>query len=615
MVVASRSRPAGGGAPRKRRRASLARIPDEIIQAVRERVDLAELIGRYVALRPSGRNYFGLCPFHDEKTPSFHVHTERQIFHCFGCGVGGNCFTFLQRHENLSFGEAVRSLAAEVGIEIPAAAGGDSGVAERLLRANEIAQGFFQRALVGEQGRAAREYLAGRGLAPAEWERFGLGFAPDGWTNLVRALDRAGVPAADGERAGLLAPGRSGGHYDRLRGRVTFAIRDARGRILGFGGRAIAPGQEPKYLNTPESPIYRKREAMFGLPDALEPIRRRGRAVVVEGYFDAIALWRAGVGEAVATCGTALGGGHARALRRRTREVVLLFDGDAAGEQAVERALADLLAAGLRVRAAALPPGDDPDTLLAREGPEALARRVDEAAPALDGVIARVLSGGCSTPWEKADAVGRVAPLLARIEHPVERGDTIRRLALRLDLDPAHVEEAVAAERRGDRQRAEAAVPVEARRAGASGGGPRDPVLERNLAQLAQALLRHPAAGAGIDPAELAELASGSPTADVVLALRTLPGDRPADVAALLSELEPDTAQRLAEIAALDAPDHDAATAGRVVDDCLRWLRRRHRRALQAEITGRLRRGEDDPVALIREKARRLQEAVRTRAP
>ncbi len=593
----------------------MARIPDEIIQAVRERVDLAELIGRHVSLRPAGRNHFGLCPFHDEKTASFHVHTERQIFHCFGCGVGGDCFTFLQRHENLSFAEAVRSLAAEVGVEIPAAVGGDSGVAGRLFRANEIAQGFFRQALAGEEGKGARAYLEGRGLGPEDLDRFGLGYAPDGWTHLARALERAGVPASDGERAGLLAPGRSGGAYDRLRGRVTFPIRDARGRILGFGGRAIAPGQEPKYLNTPESPIYRKREALFGLPDALEPIRRRGRAVLVEGYFDAIALWRAGVGEALATCGTALGAGHARALRRRTREVVLLFDGDAAGERAVERALAELLAAGLRVRAAALPPGEDPDTLLAREGPEALERRVDEAPPALDGIVARIVGTGCATPWEKADAVSRLAPLFARIEHPVERGDSIRRLALRLEVDPAHVEEAVAAERVGDRRRAEAAMPVEARREGASRGGPHDPVLERNLAQLAQALIQHPGAAAGMDPAELVELAPGSATTGVILALRELPGDRPADVAALLGALEPEVAGRLTEIAALEAPEHDAATAARVVEDCLRWLRRRRRRSQQAEITGRLRRGADDPVALIREKARRLQETTRTRAP
>lgn len=593
----------------------MARIPEEIIQAVRERVDLAELIGRHVALRPAGRNYFGLCPFHDEKTASFHVHTERQIFHCFGCGVGGDCFSFLQRHENLSFAEAVRSLAAEVGVEIPATAGGDSGVAERLFRANEIAQGFFRRSLLADEGRAARDYLEGRGLSAEDWERFGLGYAPDGWTHLAEALGRAGVPAVDGERAGLLAPGRSGRPYDRLRGRVTFAIRDARRRILGFGGRAIAPGQEPKYLNTPESPIYRKREALFGLPDALEAIRRRGRAVVVEGYFDAIALWRAGVDEALATCGTALGAGHARALRRRTREVVLLFDGDAAGERAVERALADLLAAGLRVRAAALPRGEDPDTVLAREGAAALARRVDEAPPALDGIIARVLSSGCDTPWEKADAVSRIAPLLARIEHPVERGDSIRRLALRLDLDPAHVEEAVIAERRGDRRRAENAVPVEPRREGAGSDRGPDPVQERNLAQLVQALLQHPGAGAALDPAEFRELVPASPTAEVVLALRALPGDRPADVAALLTELGPEAAGRLTEIATREAPAHDAGTAERIVADCLRWLRRRRHRSLQAEITGRLRRGEDDPVALIREKARRLQETIRTRAP
>jgi DNA primase len=274
------------------------------------------------------------------------VSPERGIFHCFGCGAGGNVFAFLMRHENLTFPEAARALARECGVEIPETSGGDVGESERLVAANQVAQRIYRAALAGTEGGTARAYLAGRGLDAAACERFGLGFAPDRWDAVVQALAAARIPPALGERAGLLAARESGGHYDRLRGRVTFPIQDARGRIVGFGGRAIAPEQEPKYLNTPETPLFRKRESFYGFPAALEAIRRAERAVVVEGYFDRIALAEAGLAEGVATCGTALGPEHARQLRRRTREVVLLFDGDDAGARAVERALEVCLPAG-----------------------------------------------------------------------------------------------------------------------------------------------------------------------------------------------------------------------------------------------------------------------------
>jgi len=400
----------------------LGRIAEETIQQIRDRVDIVGLIGRVVSLKKAGANYKGLCPFHNEKTPSFNVRPDRGSFYCFGCQKGGNAITFLMEMENLTFPEAVRALGREVGIEIAETESGERGESERLFAANTVAQACYREALKAP-GNAGAAYLAERGIDAEVIYRFGLGFAPDRWDTVVQALRAAHIPAADGEKAGLLSERDSGGHYDRLRGRVTFPIQDVHSRVIGFGGRAVSSGQEPKYLNTPESPIFHKRRAFYGFPAALEPIRHTRRAVVVEGYFDLIALHRAGIGEGIATCGTALTDEHGRNLLRRTRDVVLLFDGDEAGQRATLRSLEVLLPHGLRVRAAALPPGDDPDSFLAREGGEALRKLVDEAPPALEIAIRRATAKGCGTPWEKADAVAAVAPLIALVPSGVERGE------------------------------------------------------------------------------------------------------------------------------------------------------------------------------------------------
>jgi len=428
----------------------VARIPEETLQAIRDRVDLVDLIGRHVHLKKAGRNFVGLCPFHQEKTPSFHVNVEKQIFHCFGCGEGGNGISFLMKHENLTFPEAARAIARQLGIEVPEReSAGEAGLTERLRAANQVAQDLYRECLAQPQAEGARDYLARRGLGAEEIARFGIGFAPASGRALVAWLEREKIPAALGETAGLL--GKRERHFDMLRGRVTFPIQDARGQVLGFGGRALGEGQTPKYLNTPESPIYRKREALYGLHLAIAAMRRSERAVVVEGYFDRIAMHRAGIEEAVATCGTALTAEHARALRRRTRRVVLVFDGDEAGQRAVESSLSMLLPEGLRVEAVLLPSGQDPDDLLAAEGAEGLRARVDGAVPAIDLVIGRAMAEGCNTPWEKADAVARVAPLLACVPEAVERSELVRRLALRVDVDPKAVEQAVRRARPGAR--------------------------------------------------------------------------------------------------------------------------------------------------------------------
>jgi DNA primase len=583
----------------------VGRIPDEIIRLVRDRVDIVGLVGRFVTLRPSGRNHKGLCPFHAEKTPSFVVNAERQTFKCFGCDAGGTAITFLMRMENLSFPEAVRELAAEVGIEVPEQAAGERGVAERIYEANALAQALYREALRAP-GNPGGAYLVRRGLDAAAAERFGIGWAPDGWEHLARALRERGIPAEVAEQAGLVAERRSGGHYDRLRGRVTFPIRDARGRVLGFGGRAVAEGQEPKYLNTPESPVFRKREAFFGLPDALEPIRRTERAVVVEGYFDRVALARAGVEGALATCGTALGAEHARQLRRRTRRVVLLFDGDEAGQRAMERALEVLLPEGLRVHAAVLPGGMDPDDLLARAGPEALRELVDAAPAALDVAIRRAVSRGCASPADKADAVAGLAKLLALVPAPVERGAWEERLALAVGTEKRHVEAAVRAGRRGADPHAE--VPISVRRVSESG--------ERKLRLLARVLLDHPQLAACAPLAEARAFAPGHPLVELAGRLAAQPEGRARELEELASGLSPEARSLLFAIAVDEAPPEGAEAAARALADLERWLREREERDRQRELTERMRRGGDDAAAILREKQRTRELAsARWRGP
>ncbi len=571
-------------------------IPDEIIQQIRERVDLVDLVGRFVTLKKAGRNYKGLCPFHGEKTPSFNVNPDRQAFYCFGCQAGGNAITFLMKIENLSFPEAARTLARERGIEIPETDSGERGVSERLFEANEIAQAAY-RAALATAGSPALAYLEQRGVDAASIEKFGIGFAPDRWDYVAQRLREKRIPAELGERAGILAPRPSGGHYDRLRGRVTFPIRDTRGRILGFGGRALGPEQEPKYLNTPESPIFRKRESFFGFPFALDPIRRVERVVVVEGQFDLIALQRAGVEATLATCGTALSAEHARSLRRRTQEVVLFFDGDEAGQRAMERALQVLLPEGLTLRAAALPAGEDPDSFLRAAGAEQLRKIVDEAVPALDRVMARAVERGRSTPAEKARAVADVAPLLALIPSSVEAGEFARLLALRLDVDPQHVEAAVRAVKRGENPLEE--IPIPPRRSGPE---------ERNLEQLARSVVQHPKLAGRIPQGELALLAPAGPVRETIEALAADAGEaRAIDLEKISERLGAEARSLLWRLAAADE-SLDEAAAAQTLEETLDWLRKRRRGERKRALTRQMHEPNAYATALLREKQRQLDE-------
>lgn len=358
------------------------RIPQEFINDLLQRVDIVELIGERLELKKRGRNYFALCPFHGEKTPSFSINPERQAYHCFGCGVNGTAITFLMEYENLDFVPAVETLAARQGLNVPR----EGGPArkrpqhDRLYAALADAERYYRRQLKSHAAAGrAQGYLKGRGITGEVAAAFGIGFAPPGWENLKSALDQEQTLL----EAGLLSRNEAGRTYDRFRDRVVFPIRDARGRVIGFGGRVIDAG-EPKYLNSPETPVFQKGHELYGLYEARRLTKPLERLLLVEGYMDVVALSQHGITDVVATLGTASTPAHFEKLFRTVPTVVCCFDGDEAGRRAAWKALTTalpLLRDGLELRFLLLPEGEDPDSLVRREGAEAFLRRVENAAP------------------------------------------------------------------------------------------------------------------------------------------------------------------------------------------------------------------------------------------
>lgn len=422
--------------------------PREKIQEIQDRVDIERVIGRTVSLKRQGNRLVGLCPFHKEKSPSFGVDPQKKLFHCFGCQVGGDVFAYVQRMEAVDFGEAVRILAREVGVILP-----EHGETEeerrqraerdRLYVVNDIAEAYYLDRLTHEP-RAMAYLLEERGLSKETISAWRLGFAPNAWTSLSDALAKKGVTEAELVRLGLSGRRKeSSGVYDKLRGRVIFPIRVPGGHIAGFGARRAdwigEAGEDrgPKYLNSPESPVYDKSSIFYGLDRARDPIRRARRAILVEGYLDVIGVHQAGVELAIATCGTAISGRHVAQLQRLAEEVITLYDGDAAGLQATRRAAELLLATGLSVRVASLPEGEDPDTYARKYGPEGLNALLEKAPSAIDHAvetaIARNAGGGVAG---NVKIVEEIRPLLAAVKDPMKRDLYTEGAARRIGIDP-----------------------------------------------------------------------------------------------------------------------------------------------------------------------------------
>jgi len=415
--------------------------PGSFSDRVKQQADIVRVVGEYVRLKKSGQNFTGLCPFHSEKTPSFAVHPVKQIYHCFGCGVGGDVFKFVMEMEKITFPESVRAVAEKCGIAIPRAR--ERTPEERqqnqqrtsLVELHREAAAFFTQQLnATPEGRAAKAYLLDRGLDSEAMARFGIGFAPSGGEALLRAFKQK-YPEKTLEASGLFSRDQQNGRlFDRFRRRVMFPIANDSGKIVAFGGRALGDDL-PKYLNSPETPIYTKSNILYHLDRAKEALRQRDFAVLVEGYMDAIAVERAGISNVVASCGTSLTEPQVKLLNRFTRRIIVNYDPDTAGQAATERSLAILLEQGAEVRVLALPGGKDPDSFIRSEGAAAYTKLLNEAPPYVDYLISRARKMDMSTAEGKLRAVNFLLPYVQRIPDRILRSEWATRIAQQLRIE------------------------------------------------------------------------------------------------------------------------------------------------------------------------------------
>lgn len=412
-------------------------IPEDTIEEIKRRVDIVGVVSEYVTLKRAGRNLVGLCPFHKEKTPSFTINPEKQIYYCFGCSQGGGAIDFLMKAAQMTYPEALRHLARKSGVVIPetSSSAPKEGVSvrEKIIRANQAVASIFSKALFSQSGGTARQYIKSRGIGEGCVRAFQLGFAPDGWSYLRDRLKREGIEQEIAAQAGLLIQKEEGGFYDRFRSRLIFPIFDVSGRVIAFGGRIIGEG-EPKYLNSPESPVYVKGHHLYGLNFTKEVIREKGHAIIVEGYFDLIVLWNSGVKNVVATLGTALTAGQVNLLKRYTGQVMAVFDPDEAGQRALIRSLPMYLAGNLEARAVVLPGGLDPADFVGRHGAGHFERVLQQAPAIEDYYISHCLSGGKSLKAKQDDGVAAIG-LSMQMENPIVRNLFLKKVGAFLGVD------------------------------------------------------------------------------------------------------------------------------------------------------------------------------------
>ena len=417
----------------------MPRFPPGFIDDLKAQADIVLVVQDVVTLKQAGSTYKGLCPFHREKTPSFHVNRDKGFFHCFGCSTGGDVVKFVELHEKLSFPEAVQVLAQRFGLRVPESDDPErdrEAVAEReaLLKVHELADAYFRAQLRAAAGTGARRYLEARDLAPETVERLALGYAPPGG-GLTRHLQDRGQPIELLLKSGLVSQRDGGRPYDRFRNRLMIPIARETGSVIAFGGRALAADQEPKYLNSPETPLYAKGRTLYGLHLTKQAVREAGYAVLVEGYFDLAQLVQAGVKPVVATCGTALTERHVRLLRRFCSRTLLSFDPDSAGEGAAARSGELLLAHGFQVNVVQLPPGDDPDGYVRGHGGDAYRERLRTSRPYLEDVLDRASTErDLSRAQERRALLDRMKPVAQAIRDPVLRDDFLDRVEHRAQV-------------------------------------------------------------------------------------------------------------------------------------------------------------------------------------
>lgn len=568
----------------------MAQYSQSLLDDIRGATDIVDLVGRFVNLRKAGTGWKGLCPFHAEKTPSFTVNPRKGIFHCFGCGVGGDAFGFLMRQDRLSFPEAVRALAKTAGIALPdeRGQGGDSG-RDELLRAIGLAARFYQAELARPSGERARAYLEQRGIDPEVARSFGLGYAPEGWDALLGFMRSEKVAEETLISAGLAIPRENRtGAYDRFRGRLLFPIRDLQGRVVAFGGRAFGD-EQPKYLNSPETPLYTKGNLLYAADLARPTIQAQNRAFIVEGYVDCLMCHQYGFTGTVAALGTAFTPAQLGLLRRYCDEVVTFFDADAAGQKAAARAeeLLEPTGGGMawavnrsgtfegkgafRVKVALLPAGHDPDTFLRTSGAAAFTERVSAARSLLSYALDRAIADpdGATGPRARATAFARVSLMLAKVADAEEAAALSREAAARLGVDATQLW--IEAQRLQTSLRTPVAQPQ-------PGPSASTPPVERDLVAL---LLHSPEARTPLLAllAEADDLAHGAIRA-IVGALRRRPD---AVAESLMTDLETDEARSV--LSSLLVEDRESVDARVSIEQFQRRLERSQRLRRAREVS------------------------------
>ncbi len=416
-------------------------IPEDIIDEIRQRTDLVGLVGEYLKLERRGKNMVGLCPFHSEKTPSFSVSPDKQLYYCFGCGASGNAFSLIMQMENMTFPEAARTLAGRAGVTIPErkSSSAEDNIKEKIYKLNELAVLYYAHHLhKAEAGKKALEYLLKRGIKQETIELFKIGYAPPDWTGFFDYAHKKGAQPGLIVKGGLASPGREKGYYDRFRNRVIFPIFNMSGKVAGFGGRALEEGEKsgPKYLNSPETPVFIKGSMLYGLNLARDEIRRQKKAVVMEGYTDVITAFQAGLKNAVASLGTALTAEQGRLLRNQADTVVTAYDSDSAGEAATWRGLAVLQSTGCLVQVADLPADTDPDNYIREKGPENFKNLIDNARPLMEYRLEQLKRKfNLQSDKGRIDYTEELMPFLLAAVNQVEQDYYLKRAAEEMDIN------------------------------------------------------------------------------------------------------------------------------------------------------------------------------------
>lgn len=411
-------------------------LSQEKIEEIREAADIIEIIGEYIPIKKTGKNYTGLCPFHSEKKPSFTVSPTKQLYHCFGCGASGNVITFVMKYETISFIEAVEMLAKKCGVKLgKKLAEGEDKIRQELLNANDFACKFFKKNLIQESGKRAISYLKKRGINPDTIDKFGIGYAPDGWDNLLLAAQKEGISKDILHSCGLVVENEKGGFYDSFRNRIIFTFHNSIGKKIGFAGRILGD-EMPKYLNISETPLYKKRYFLYGLYQGKEEIRKMDTCLVVEGYTDLLALYQFGFKNTVAISGTSLTDEQAKLIRKYTRNIYISFDADKPGKEATLRGISIFIKNGLIPYIMTLKKGKDPDEIVRKEGKEAFQKLITKAEHFIDFKLMFLLSKyDLNNSVEKAEVVKEMSRTIAEVKDLTERQIWLNTISKRLSVD------------------------------------------------------------------------------------------------------------------------------------------------------------------------------------